>query len=1064
MTKQIVDQTARDKIKTNLHTNFLVEAGAGSGKTTSLVERMVNLIKTGTSQIHEIVAITFTRKAADELKVRFQSELERVWKEERDEAIKVRLSEALQNIERCFLGTVHAFSAKLLRERPIEANLDLSFKELEESDDLEILEEAWHNYLQNLQEEQPHLLKEMDDLGITVEELFQCLRDLKDYPDVEWITENTPEPDFLSPFQSFMAIVKEAKRAIPEKEPDKGYDALQKTILLAIQKERFINPTKSRDLISILALFDKKLKPTLNRWSSKEDAKYYEEKLTSSFETSIKPLIQAWREHCHPKIIRFLQGAMEEYSRLKNERSLLNFQDLLILSADLLKNNREVRQYFQSKYRFLLVDEFQDTDPIQAELMFFLTSEDLDEKNWTSCKPRPGSLFVVGDPKQAIYRFRRADIDTYNRVKELIEWHGGEVLQLTMNFRTVDTVTNVLNTVFVNHLPEHETVYQAAYRPLNSYHIDKGRGFTGIKRLIVPQDFTKKEDIIQKDAENIAQVIKQLVEQGHKPMDFLVLTRYNDGISVYAETIENVGIPASISGEIIIGEMREFQELSILLNTFVDPTDEVSFIAAIRGIFFGINDNELYQWKKGNGRFSLYSEIPEGFLEEKAKEKFALTLEKLKTYQKWIRQFSPTVAIERIMEDVGFYPLLLKNQRNKRAFKSLLQIMEVLRNHESEGNHTFKEIYRLFSEMVFEKTVVINIEEDADAVRIMNVHKAKGLEAQVVFLAHPAKLVKPESFLTKHIKREDDFSKGYFAFTIRNGFQEKELGFPRQWNSYKEEELRYLVDEEMRILYVAATRAEKALVISSSAKNDSKNPWATLFEAEMIENVELPLDLNIQAMKPSLTITLADYQRNTKNKQEWLEERKTNSYDTWSPTKDKDFSQLAGVERDEGGGMNWGTLIHAVLEKVVKGYDVHHYIRQALQKYDIPIEREDEVNLIIDSFRQTKIWEEVFSASEVLTEVPFSVSINKEDNLYMQMDRQVESSEPVFVKGVIDLVYKLEDNWVIVDYKTDRPTNEEDFQRLQEFYQGQISFYKNAWGKLTNEKVSRAELFFVYQK
>src|SRR3954464_582986 len=131
MTKEILDQAARDKIKSQLKTNFLVEAGAGSGKTTSLVDRMVNLIHTGTAKIHEIVAITFTRKAADELKVRFQAKLEEAWKNEQDHDIEIRLGEALQNIERCFLGTVHAFCAKLLRERPIEANLDLTFKELE---------------------------------------------------------------------------------------------------------------------------------------------------------------------------------------------------------------------------------------------------------------------------------------------------------------------------------------------------------------------------------------------------------------------------------------------------------------------------------------------------------------------------------------------------------------------------------------------------------------------------------------------------------------------------------------------------------------------------------------------------------------------------------------------------------------------------------------------------------------------------------------------------------------------------------------------------------------------
>lgn len=182
MTKTIIDQEARDKIKYELQTNFLVEAGAGSGKTTSLVDRMVNLIMTGTAEIEEIVAITFTRKAADELKVRFQSKLEEAWKKERDLDIKFRLSEALQNIERCFLGTVHSFCAKLLRERPIEANLDLTFKELEESDDLKLLEEAWQRYLQDIMEEKPYLFDQIHELGLSVDQIFPWAGKLKNIP------------------------------------------------------------------------------------------------------------------------------------------------------------------------------------------------------------------------------------------------------------------------------------------------------------------------------------------------------------------------------------------------------------------------------------------------------------------------------------------------------------------------------------------------------------------------------------------------------------------------------------------------------------------------------------------------------------------------------------------------------------------------------------------------------------------------------------------------------------------------------------------------------------------
>src|SRR5690625_1531011 len=225
--------------------------------------------------------------------------------------------------------------------------------------------------------------------------------------------------------------------------------------------------------------------------------------------------------------------------------------------------------------------------------MFFLTSKNPDEKVWTNCRTKAGSLFVVGDPKQAIYRFRRADMDTYNRVKQLIEEYGGEILQLTMNFRTIDTVTESLNDMFEKLLPEKETTYQAAYRPLHAFHEDDKTFVSGIKQITVSADYTKKDDVVVKDAENIARYIWELINEGYQAKDFMVLNRYNEGVATYAQMIEGFGIPVSVSGNIVIGELVEFRDMLTLLKTFVDPTDSVAFVATLRSTFFGISDEDL---------------------------------------------------------------------------------------------------------------------------------------------------------------------------------------------------------------------------------------------------------------------------------------------------------------------------------------------------------------------------------------------------------------------------------------------------------------------------------------
>ncbi|WP_407269786.1 UvrD-helicase domain-containing protein [Radiobacillus sp. PE A8.2] len=1060
MSREIVDQQARVKIEQELSTNFLVEAGAGSGKTTSLVQRMVNLIYTGTCEVNKIVAITFTRKAADELKLRFQAELEKKWQAEVEPASEIRLAHALQNMEQCFIGTVHAFCAKLLRERPIEAKLDLTFQELEETADQELLEEAWHRYLYLLQETNPEQLSEMNLLGIKIDELFETLKDIKNYPDVEWITSPTEKPQLLATYQSFVAIIQEAKRALPETEPDKKYDSLQKAILATLMKMRHIDEASDKQIIEIFELFDKNVKPTLNRWESKEDAKYYHEKITSMFDQSVKGLLQAWREYCHHKVIAILSGAMQVYEQLKKQRSLLNYQDLLIKANALLKDNPEIRSYFQQRYHCLLVDEFQDTDPIQAEIMFFLTGEDHHQRLWTACKPKPGSLFVVGDPKQAIYRFRRADIDTYNRVKQLIEAHDGEVLQLTMNFRTVNTVTEKLNGVFQHALPENESLYQAAYRPLHAFHQDTGNKPSGIKRLAVSADYTNKDEVISQDAENIALYIQAQLGEGFAAKDFMVLTRYNDGIATYAQKIEDYGIPVSVSGEIVIGEIIEFQDLLTLLNTFVDPTDSLALVATLRSVFFGISDDDLYQWKQAGGYFSVYSDMP-NTLPVQTQERFTIALTKLATYQKWIRAFNPATAIEKIIDDSGFYPLLLHNKHGKRAQKSLLQIIEAMRKAESNGTTTYQAMCELFTSMVMEKTAVANLEEDADAVRVMNVHKAKGLEAPVVFLVHPKKQVDPESFLSKHIKREDNRSKGYFSFSIKKSFQSKTIALPLDWENMKAEELRYLTEEEIRILYVAATRAEQALIISSSAKNDNKNPWRQLLAIEDVEQVELPeVERGEETSQTTTLITLQEFQTQTTKQLDWLETSKHNTYRMWSPTDDKDYAALSGMERAAGGGQAWGTIIHEVLEKVVQGKDVDNFIKNSLKRHRIPADREPEVKDYVRIWKQSTIWDELQFADQVLTEVPISIKVASGDPLYPLLHKQADDYSPVLVKGVIDLIYRKDGQWTIVDYKTDRPEHADDFKRLRDFYRDQITFYERAWEYMTGDKVKESRLFF----
>src|SRR5271157_6048785 len=158
-----------------------------------------------------------------------------------------------------------------------------------------------------------------------------------------------------------------------------------------------------------------------------------------------------WREWSYRPILRVMTDARVIYDTMRSQKRQLSYGDLLMKAAQLLRDKPHVRRYFQDRFSHLLVDEFQDTDPIQAEVMLLLTASDIGETDWRKVVPRPGSLFVVGDPKQSIYRFRRADIVTYNDVKDIIQRgkpEDGIVLELSSNFRATGSIISWVNEVF----------------------------------------------------------------------------------------------------------------------------------------------------------------------------------------------------------------------------------------------------------------------------------------------------------------------------------------------------------------------------------------------------------------------------------------------------------------------------------------------------------------------------------------------------------------------------------------------------------------------------------------
>ncbi len=1046
MNNNLPDQEARKRITTELDRSFLVEAGAGSGKTSSLIDRMVAIITSGGASAGEVAAVTFTRKAAGELRERFQEGLEKAL-EERSGPESDRAARALEEIEHAFVGTIHSFCAMVLRERPVEAGLDPSFTELDEEEDRRFISRAWDKFLLYLQAENKGALDRLDKLDINPGELENNFNQVTRFPEVELVTKNIPYPAELldkSRIEMYRYLEKMEKFLPPEEPPD-GWDGLQQRIRMGLRWRDRFSLEGDRILTRLLRRMGSSPQVVLKRWPSNEvgrEARTIEEDFR---ENIIAPTLRAWYRYCHLPIIEFLQGAGKYYSDLKRRENLLNYQDLLLETVQLLRENPEVRGYFQEKYTHLLVDEFQDTDPLQAEIVMYLAGDNREEKNWTALKPRPGALFVVGDPKQSIYRFRRADIDIYSRVKDQVENAGGEVLRLSTNFRSAKSLVEWANGAFYDLLGREKPPYQAEYGEMDYFHTPPPGMENGVRVLATEKIPYNRADVIcSQEAERIASFIGRAIQgdfyipsQGRKarPEDFLIIIPYKKYMSFYARALEQAGLPFSLSGGTEIGSCRELFELNQVFKALVDPNNPVPLLAALRGIYFGVSDEELYRLKSAGGRFSFLSELP-----PETGEKLKEAWDKLRSFRKFTRDLSPAAAMSRITEELGAVPLALSATLGRSRVGYILQALELVQEREKRGTTDFA------SNVVFiDELLQGQVEEELDpegglaGVRLMNLHKAKGLEAPVVFLANP---VHDPSFPPDfHVTREGNQARGYLEVKDERGI----IALPPDWDYYQGEEEKYLAAEGKRLLYVAATRARDLLVVSIYRGNEKKSFWYPL-NSYLAGAKELEAgEFSPPVMDKKEEIKFLQREEFYNRRDQKIETVTRTAYQRDTVTSIAESGQYPKRAREKGRGTAWGNVIHRALEKI-ESFKIppSGFLLQLIKEEKLDPSQLDLVRVQLQQVMKSPLWFRVRGAEEVIREGNFGL---RDEDLYLT--------------GTADLLFREKGGWVIVDYKSDVVEDDQHLQELIGFYKPQVETYYRYWEKLTREKVKELGILFT---
>ncbi|WP_077212003.1 UvrD-helicase domain-containing protein [Bacillus dakarensis] len=1060
----IRDQRERERIQQELDTNFLVEAGAGSGKTTSMVQRMLSLIKKKKATVDKIAAITFTNKAASELKERFVIALEKAVRDGVDaEEVEV-LKAAYENVNQCFIGTIHSFCGTLLRERPLEAGLDPAFTEMDEEQAKEVQDQCWDEYLSKLMDTgQTDELKELTSYGVDSEALRDVYHRMMQNTDVDVFTKEVEYPNFEPIRESILPLIEEAKVYFPSTKPEQGWDGFQQTILDTLQLLKIKDLNDDLTVLQIAESINKSLDITQNRWTDKDVAKAFKnEKLPEWKEEIVVPILRAWREFLHPKIVHFVLPIIEYCQQRKQERGLVDFQDLLLKTTALLREHQDVRTYFKQRYTHLLVDEFQDTDPVQAEMMLLLTGKDREENDWRKLVPNKGSLFIVGDPKQSIYRFRRADISTYHFVKKKIE-ENGEVLKLTTNFRSVDSIGTFVDRIFQSKFlsDEHETQEQAAFAPMNTVQPNPDSLY-GVYTITHPKVTRHNpREICEMDAVKIASFIAwscqgnltiqvkdhdgKLISREAEPGDFLILLKQRKHLHIYAEKLAEYGILSDITGS----ETRYEELLALvqLVKCVNNPQDSISLLAVLRGMFFGCSDEDLYQYKRAANFFSIKSLPKKDSLPENAKNVFD-ALAKLQQYHSWVRRMPALSAFMKIFEDIGVLPYALMQSSGLIVAGTLLQMIEgVLADHFASAN--WNDLTELLNDLL-EKEEAKGMEGTGlflgspQAVRIMNLHKAKGLEASVVFLAEP--VGEKEHPPKEHIDRSGEDPIGYFTIEKKAAKGAMvPIAEPYGWCEKADIEKRYMEAEKDRLLYVAATRPKQLLVVSRYPAKSSLSPWEDLSrdlpsEQELSWIETLPADKEIVNETPDLTSLLKRWSlwRELSEQPSFVKHNVTNLV--------KGESSSALPRSVEGKGPVFGTVVHRCMEEIGKGRDqgdLTQLIAFLAEEEGLEAQHHEEALRSVQSILKSEIWQRGQKAIERYHE--FSFQIQKEN-------RQIQ--------GVIDFLFLEDDGWVIVDFKTDAFV-EVNLTSYVDHYRPQVQYYGKEWEETFQGKVKEQGLYFT---
>ena len=1062
----LVDRVDRARIQTDTSATLFVEAGAGSGKTHSLVERICHLVLDDGIELDRIAAITFTEKAAAELRERVRTHLASFSGDAADKA--------MEQIDTAAIGTLHSFAARIVSEHPLEAGAPPRVAVVDAMGSQLSFERRWRRMRAALFADEhaaPSGLTDALRIVLGAGASLDQVRTLADALDRSW---DRLVVDDVAPTMAIADI--DALLRAADEVVDSARDCTDPSDKLAIRlssiAEWRVALAEARSSTAWIAL-------AAECPSKGNDGKGTNWPGGSTRTKEIRASIAALKSAADAERTRYVASALaivvHHLSRVivdeaaeRRRRGELEFHDLLVYARNVLRDD-DVRRIVHNTYRRIMLDEFQDTDPLQLEIARLIV-DGPDES---------GRLFTVGDPKQSIYRFRRADIASYMAARDATG--SADMVRLTTNFRSTKPVLKWVNSVFGSLIVPNGYI-QPDYTPLDpapgrpEWSVGTGWGpapfvFEDSGDAVDDEHLLTASEVLRaRESRDVARIIATALDQGwqkeaggfgeytHRPVnlsDICILIPSRAVLPFLERSLDDAGIEFRSEASSLVYSTQEVHDLLVTCRALADTANEAAVVAALRTPLFGCGDDDLLRWKAAGGRWDFFSDAPEGL----ADSPVAAGRAYLKSVWFELGLLSPGALLSRLAADRRVFEVSMDSPRHRDVWRRLRFVIDQAHAWYGEDGGDLRDYLAWAQTQQDENarvTEAVLPEVGVNAVRIMTMHAAKGLQFPMVIVAGMSGGFRTTS---DPVVWGDD---GTMHLNVCAAVQSVD------YTSVSAIEKAHTEAERVRLLYVACTRAESFLAVSGYV--GAKGSWGKTLAAgtagvpNVVPDLIEPVRVEERGQSSSVALQSWDeWQAETARVTETSALPSTVSATQIAhpvlPVHEAVLSEyrsadlvfpassievVAPLAGSIESGTTLGIALHALLETVS--------LDAALDsEFEEKARTAGAVAGLVDLDRFVLLAKSVFGSE------PVQRAAAREHWQEMQL-AGMSPNETIVVEGIADLVYREDDgSLVIVDYKTDVGVT----AQTLEAYWTQLSVYADVLRQAAGEQVTRLILVFA---